>query len=322
MKVLLIRLGAYGDAVMTTPLLRELKKDGHHVTCHISKAGHEVLKHSPNVDKFIIEQSDKKTIQDFKEYWEELGKNYDKVINLSGSIENTLLKTKGDKGYDWDHITRHIACDINYYEQTLRWGGYEGADPTPELHFTSLEHSLAKQFRRKYKNHFVILWSLSGSAQHKTWPFAEYVAMAMLKYSDVLILTVGDAMCQLIEWRHKRTKNLCGHWPIRKSMIMTKYADCVVGTETGILNASGAYDTPKVVILSHSSRENLSKHWKNGVSIMPKDLECYPCHKLIYNRNECPLDPVLKVPMCTTQVHSRPVFYEIEKIYGEWRSKR
>lgn len=322
MKVLVIRLGAFGDAVMTTGLLRELKKDGHHITYHISREGHEVLKHSPNVDKFIIEQSNKKSMADFENYWNELGKGFDKVINLSGTLENRLLKTKADEGYTWDHIKRHIACNLNYYNQAMICGGYPDADPSPELHFTPLEHSLAKKFRKKYKDYFVILWSLSGSAQHKTWPFAEYAAKALLKHPDVLILTVGDHICQLLEWRHDRTKNYSGHWPIRKSMIMTKYADCVVGTETGILNASAAYETPKVVILSHSSVENLSKHWKNCTSITPMDLECYPCHKLIYSRDECPLDPVLGVPMCTTQVHSRQVFNAIEEVYQKWRERK
>lgn len=319
-KVLVIRLGAFGDAVMVTPLLRELHKDGYEITFHISKEGHTVLRNNPYIKKFIIEQSDRKTMEEFEYDWAQMSVGFDKVINLCGTIENRLLKTRRDVGYDWDHLKRHTACNINYYEQTMTCGGYPGADCRPELHFTSAEIQDAKRFRKKYKDYFLVLWSLSGSAQHKTYPFTDYVQEAILKHPDVMIVTVGDMVCQLLEWKHPRIKNFSGIWSIRKSMLMCKYADCVVGTETGVLNASSAFDTPKVVLLSHSSVENLTKHWTNCTSLTPMGLECYPCHKLIYDRSECTLDPVLQTPMCTTTIRSREVFSAIEEIYRRWKN--
>jgi hypothetical protein len=39
-------------------------------------------------------------------------------------------------------------------------------------------------------------------------------------------------------------------------------------------------DVPKVVFLSHSSAENLTKYWRNTVAIEPTGIKCHPCHRL------------------------------------------
>ena len=306
---------------MITPLLRALKKDGHHVTLNCNQRTFDVLKHNPNIDKFILNTKDMK-IPDLNEYWKELGKGFDESINLSGSIEERLLRKEGSESFYWPHHKRHNACNLNYVEITLRDGGHEGSDPKTELHFTPLEHQEAKKWKKKYKDYFTILWSLSGSSFHKTYPYAEYVAMALMKkYPDILIATVGDEICGLLEWRHERTKCYSGNWSIRKSFIMTKYVDCVVGTETGVLNAASAFDTPKVIMLSHSSEENLTKHWDNCTNL-GANVECRPCHRLIYTLEACPLEPGLRAPVCMSQLHSRAVFNAIEEVYIKWRNQK
>lgn len=321
MRVLVVRLGAFGDAVQITPLLRELKKAGNHVTLYGSQKSLDVIRNNPNVDKFILHDKNIKP-SDLSEHLAKVAQNYDKMINLSGAIEERLLKKEGTEAFNWDHIQRHIACDINYAEAILRDGGFDGADPQTELYFSAVENHNARNWRKKYKDYFVILWSLSGSSFHKTWPYSEYVGMSLYeKYKDILIVTVGDESCQLLEWRNDRTKNYSGIWPIRKSFIMTQYVDCVIGPETGVLNAASAFDTPKIVFLSHSSVENLTKHWKNTISLSAK-VDCQPCHRLIYTREACPLEPGLWTPVCMSQIHMSTVIREIEKLYFKWREKR
>lgn len=56
-KALVIRLGAYGDMLIITPLLRKLKKDNYEVIVLTSERGEEILRKNPNVDKFILQKS-------------------------------------------------------------------------------------------------------------------------------------------------------------------------------------------------------------------------------------------------------------------------
>jgi ADP-heptose:LPS heptosyltransferase len=185
-----------------------------------------------------------------------------------------------------------------------------------------LEHSQGRQLRKKHKGKFIILWVLAGSSFHKAYPYAEYVARHVLDNSDSVIYTVGDVVASLLEWKHPRTFNRSDQWSIRKTMLMTKYADLVIGPETGVMNAAGCFDTPKIIFLSHSSEENLTKYWENVHPIHPGLLKCHPCHKLIYTNDQCVVEPGIHAPLCTTRIPWKQVANEIMTIYGQWREKK
>lgn len=314
-KILVIRLGAFGDAIQITPLLRALKEDGYNVTVNTSMDGLQVLKWNPYINNFIVKKKDYDVNID--EYWAGISKGFDKVINLSGSIEETLLKPEDhpNREFYWPKEKRHAECNKNYYDYTLERGGYlHITGRNGELHFTRNEHREVKKEMRKHAGRFVVLWSLSGSSYHKAYPYAEYVATELLeRYRETVVITVGDTVCKLLEWDHPRTINKSGEWNIRKSMLMTKYVDLVVGTETGILNAAGCYDTPKILMLSHSSHENLSKYWKN-VHPLHADVPCQPCHQIHYTLESCPLSD-LYVPVCIDELQPKTVFNKVEEIY-------
>jgi hypothetical protein len=46
------------------------------------------------------------------------------------------------------------------------------------------------------------------------------------------------------------------------------------------LNALSLEPVRKIVTLSHSSVENLTRDWTNTVSLAPANTSCYPCHRL------------------------------------------
>ena len=84
-------------------------------------------------------------------------------------------------------------------------------------------------------------------------------------------------------------------------MVMTKYADLVVGPETGILNAAGCFPTPKITLLSHSRHENLCKYWENDYCLAPEGAFCHPCHVLHYTHAPSPN----KCTSCDGSVHEQ-----------------
>jgi len=167
----------------------------------------------------------------------------------------------------------------------------------------------------------VVLWVLSGSSWHKTYPFAEYVANAFTKrHKDVVILTVGGGLCEALEWQNSSTINYSGIWSMSASMAMTMYADMVVGTETGLMVAAGCHDVPKVIMLSHASEENLTKYWEN-VFPVHANVACYPCHQLHYTMESCPLDAALKFPVCMSKLKASIVLEAMEKAYTIKKAK-
>jgi ADP-heptose:LPS heptosyltransferase len=325
---LVLRWGAFGDHIQSTPVIRALKNDGYHVTVHTSERGLPVYKNNPHIDGIIEYKDDTVKQKDLESYWKELGSHYDKFVNLSGIVEGGLLKSEAikDSGVDWPKEQRHAECNKNYSEEMLRHAGYTDFDNlrmNGELFPTIEEASRIGGFiRNKFKNKFVILWSLAGSSYHKAYPWAEWVALKFLnRHEDAYIITVGDEVCQILEWEHPRTLSKSGVFDIRTSLLLTKYVNLVVGTETGVLNAAGCFDTPKIVLLSHSTHENLTKYWMNVVPLHA-NVPCYPCHILHYTRRSCPCDRITGAPACMVELDKMKVFDEIERIYQRWKRKQ
>ena len=322
-EALVIRYGAIGDALWATPVVRKLKQEGYYVVYNCTPYSAQVLKNNPNIDEFLLQEKDYIPNPDLGNYWETIGESFDKVINLSQSVERKLLKVQGSKEYKWSHRKRIKECDVNYQDATMAAAGYpECKGELPELFFGDMEESLARTMRKNNKDKFLIIWALSGSSFHKIYPWAAYVAGELNQnHDDIRIVTVGDYFCKLLEWHMNNTKNCSGYWTIRQSMIMTKYADLVIGPETGILNAASCFDTPKIIFLSHSSEENLTKYWKNCRVMKPKNCSCYPCHRLIYT-DSCPKGPKTgEATKCAESIEPVDVYHEIIKVYKQWKDK-
>jgi len=321
-RALVVRYGAIGDIVQSTPVFKKLKEEGYHVTLNCTGPAQEILRHNPNVDEFIVQIKDyvKNDGKQLERYWEEIGKGYDKFINLTGAAEDSLLVA--DKYiYKWAteirkvhpeldeasvlhnalNVARDKAKDTNYYDNHLAKAGYTDTGFNGELFFSEQEEIMAAGFRARHKDKFILLWSLAGSSYHKIYPYFHLVLTELTaKNPDILVVSVGDAECKLLE-RVSSTRYLprSGVWELRTSMLMTKWADLVVGPETGILNAAGCFPTPKITLLSHSKHENLCKYWENDFCLAPEGVFCHPCHTLHYTHAV----PPNKCPSCDGGIH-------------------
>ena len=68
-------------------------------------------------------------------------------------------------------------------------------------------------------------------------------------------------------------------FPLRLSLALALLADAVVDTESVFANAVAMEDMPKVVMLSHSSHENLTRDWINTAAL-ESPVACHPCHRI------------------------------------------
>ena len=300
-----------------------LKADGYHVTAHLSQRGIDVFKHNPHIDKIIEYEHDSVSWDKIDEYWSDLSKGYDKFINLSGSLEEGLTIPDFDVDrITWSKEKRTKEFNVNYYDRTLETAGYGHIKgKNGELYFSKLEHQLARQYRKKYKDKFLILWSLSGSSTHKTYPYAHFVAIKFLKeHPDAMTLTVGEDICKILEWQHPRAKCYSGVWNIRRSLIMTQYADVVIGPDTGVMHGVGCFPTPKILLLSSTTEENISKYWEN-CTVLSANVSCQPCFILHFRAGSCVLDEQIGSPICMSKLKAMDVYDSLEKVYQEWKQK-
>jgi ADP-heptose:LPS heptosyltransferase len=203
--------------------------------------------------------------------------------------------------------------------------------PEGEFHARDSETEWARTFRTQaseasgIEKPFFVMWVLAGSSPHKFTPHQDTVVKMILgSLPEAVVVMVGNDAGRILEagWElEKRVICTSGKMPIRETLALAKMMDVVVGPETGVLNSVCYLNVPKVVMLSHSSDENLTKHWVN-VHVIPGQAECYPCHRLHFTSEYCPQDPDTHAAICQQGVDPRIIYAPIEQEYMAWERSR
>lgn len=284
-----VRYGGIGDMIQTSSIFPLLKAEGYHLTVYTTPAGKNILREDPHIDAWHIQDTDQVPNNQLCDFWDHHKKRFDKWVNLSGSIEHTLLSQPGSPTANLPTAVRHSLQDRNYLEFT-----HDIAQVPHVFHqkvyFTPQEITWAQKERRALSDRPLVFFSLSGSSVHKVYPHMDEVISRIVRTLGMDVVLMGDDPCRILEqgWQDsKRVHCRSGRYTVRESLALAGQCDLIIGPETGMLNAYGLDAVPKVLFLSHSSHENLSKHWVNTIALAPKDVDCYPCHRLHYSFATC-----------------------------------
>ncbi len=281
-KVAVIRYGAFGDCLQTASVLPGLKRAGYHVTFFCTPRGVDVIRHDPHIDNIVIQDEEQVPNHELSDYFQHLAKKFDKVVNMCETVEGVVLPMSKRAHFHWPKEARHTVCNVNYVELQHKIAGVPYTQPEVRFYPTEQEKAWALAEKAKCKGP-VIAWALTGSAMHKIWPYVDAVIAAILKdhpQATIALLGANGEEALQGEWEEGPVWRRVGIWSIRESMSFAQVADVVVGPETGILNGMAMEPNRKVVILSHSTNENLTRDWVNTKAVEPVGVECYPCHRL------------------------------------------
>lgn len=293
----IVRYGAFGDLLQASSVFAGLKAQGYHLTLYTSPPGDEVVRHDPNIDAFYMQDKDQVPNHELGSYWDWHRKKYDKWVNLSESVEGSFLALPGRSLHYWPPKTRHAVMDHNYLDIQHSIAGVDNEPRHMRFFPTQEETAWAKKQRAKM-GEFLIAWPLAGSSVHKTWLYLDNVVASLMLDFPVDVVFLGGEAAKLLEqgWeKEKRVHRRCGQWSIRQSIAFMAHVNMAIGPETGLMNAAAYLDYPKVVFLSHSSENNLTRDWPNTHSLYSHhtvcpgrgDNEAPACHQLHYNWNHC-----------------------------------
>lgn len=304
----IVRFGAIGDMLQISSIFPWLKDQGYHITVYCQAGnGYESIRADPHVDRFIVQGKDDVPNWELSEFFSYTRKKYDLWINLCESVECTLLPAPTNVAHSWPNHLRAKYLDRNY----LSWIHELTEVPTPyrQKFYATLDEKAWARKKAQQWGKRNILWSLAGSAVHKTWPHLDaIIARIMLDLPDTHVVLVGDDLCKILEtgWeKEPRVHCKSGEWTIRESMAFSEVADLIIGSETGLLNAAGMLDVPKIVTLSHSSEEMLTKHWKNTIALRQTEgMGCpkQPCRQLHYTWDHCMKDEATGTAACQASI--------------------
>jgi len=332
---LVVRLGAIGDNLIASSVLPLLARD-YNVEVMAQEPQHVVFENNPHIAKLTVRKPGDLPgdVNQWQAFFVHRGREYAKWINLSHSCEAQLALFPGQTQFYWPASWRRKRCGISYLEyihDIAEVGGpYEpGFFPTDE------EKTHAAQTLDKVRGaggyRHVVGIALSGSRLDKLWPYMPMLVAKLVRDLRVAVVMFGSEKETPIA---KRVQDFVAEyngshdgmhaaispdpekpsWPIRRSLATLQACDLVIGPDTGLMWAVAAEAMPKIMLLSHASAENITKHWRNTVTLHadPEKVSCWPCHQLHDYIDTCRKAENAEAAACIADIRDETVFLAVK----------
>jgi heptosyltransferase-2 len=311
MKFLIVRFSSIGDIVLTTPVIRCLKKQvpGAEVHFLVREAFLPVVQHNPYIDKIHV------LAHSWELMMEELRlEEYDVIIDLHHNIKTLRLKRGlGVKSFSVNklNIRKYIltAFKINLlpglhivdrYLATARSFGVrndgEGLD-----YFIAPQEETRKQDIPGSHYAGYIACVIGAAHGTKRWPVSKWKAFCE-KMDHPVILLGGkedvDRGREIASVDPVKVYNACGKFSLNESADLVRKAKLVISNDTGLMHIAAAFKRPVISLWGNTvpsfgmtpyygdhSRWSLQKRAFDIVQV--RGLWCRPCSKIGYEK--CPL---------------------------------
>ncbi len=308
--VAVVRPGAYGDALWASSILPHLKAQGYHVTVYTELHGAEVLKHDPHIDRLVVHDPKQ---EHTGAYYAQESEKFDRWINLAHSVEGALLPEPSHNPFHWPAAARRARFNVNYLEHVHQVADVP-YEPRMAFYPDADEEAFVDQALRGLRE-VVVAIAASGSTWPKWWPYLPQL-LEQISNEGWSAVVLGDVRAPLPDLPGVFVPGMS--WTIRQAMTFMHFAHACIGQETGLMNAVAFTPVPKIVLLSHSSNENLTRDWENCTP-MAGAPACYPCHQLHFDRATCTVDAATGAAACQAGISVEAVMAELRTrlaLYG------
>lgn len=331
------RLGGIGDNLIAASVLRPLKRMGYMTEVVTSESAHLVYHNNPFIDKLTV-KADGELPQgaDWQKWFVARAKEYDIFAHLSHTCEVRHSLQVGSTQFWQRPEYRRKLCAGSFLETAHDAAGMP-YDFGPLYFPTDEEAMLAQRVKdEKIKGDF-ICWVLSGSRIDKTYPYAPFAIGRIIKELGIPVVMVGggskqreqaEAIKKDVGWQNSAndmlfilapTENMPvgERWSIRPSLNVVMLADLVVSPDTGIAWAVAMEKMPKVVMVSHASVENVTKHWVNTTTLHadPERVPCWPCHRLHDDASTCVPAADKESAACMADISVESIFQSVKSAW-------
>lgn len=300
--ILFIKLGAIGDVLMTTPLIRAIKKryPNAQITYYCGKSYSKVLSGNTNINRLVPFDQDiffKKQIKSIIKLKNKIKKEkYDIAFVLdkhwSLSLFAFLCKIPFRIGFDRNgegfannmNISyKKVRHEIDYYLDLAKLIGIKSSTKKIDLTLDKKETNYAKDIFKKNKIKKSICL-IPGGANNpgvgddpiRRWPeakFAELIQKAESKYSIILLGGPGDVaigkkiLSALNNDSKKHIINLIGKTSIKESAAIMKNSNHIVCNDSGPMHIASAVNNKIISLFGPSSPKRKAPLNKGAVAI-------------------------------------------------------
>ena len=303
-KYLVIRFSSIGDIVLTSPVVRMLKKQVPDAEVHfLTKKNFEaVVKNNPNIDKvWTTDGSLNDVLPALKK------EQFDEIIDLHANLRTWRIKSKlkvKSTSFNKLNFEKWLLVNlkinrlpaihiVNRYLKTVEHLGVqndgEGLDFFVDGTIKSNQEILPSSFNNGY-------WTAVIGANHATkrFPVAKWIEAIKAINSPVVIVgdkndfavgqEIADA-CGAIVF------NACGQFSLLQSAAVVSQAKLVITNDTGMMHIASAYNRNIISIWGNTvtafgMTPYMPSNYANSFIAEAKEVGCRPCSKIGFEK--CP----------------------------------
>ncbi|THU40746.1 glycosyltransferase family 9 protein [Niastella caeni] len=312
MKILIIRFSSIGDIVLTTPVIRCLKKQLPEAEIHyLTKASFRaVLEANPYIDKLHYLQDDLDAVIASLQQ-----ENFDYVIDLHHNLRTMRVKKAlGKKAFSFNklNIQKFVFTTIKLnflpdvhivdrYLETVQSLGVKNDGRGLDYFIPETD---------KVKESDIPAGHLAGyigvviGAAHNTKKLPVHKLKELCNAIEHPIILLGgkedrDQGEQIAGIDRHKIYNSCGKFNINESADLVRRAKLIITHDTGLMHIASAFKRPVISIWGNTVPEfGMYPYYGKLSPQLPKDklpydimevrpLYCRPCSKIGYNK--CPL---------------------------------
>jgi ADP-heptose:LPS heptosyltransferase len=310
LKILIIRFSSIGDIVLTSPVLRCVKKKYPDAEIHyLTKAQyHPLLMANPHISKFHLLEKD-----NMDELIKEMqAEKYDVIIDLHKNLRTMRVRQSvpAKDVYSFNKLNlakwmkvnlkvdmlpeKHI---VDRYFEGLAGFGVENDGQGLDYYIWEKEVYDFASSLANTKN--FIAFAIGATQNTKKLPDEKIIELCSKINKKIFVLggkkeeATGEKLNELYP---AQIVNLCGKLNVNESAFVIKHAHKVITHDTGMMHIAAAFKKPIISIWGNTIPEfgmypyygERNKAIVNTQSMMfeVKDLSCRPCSKLGFEK--CP----------------------------------
>ena len=296
LKILVVRFSSIGDIVLTTPVVRMLKKQLNAQVHFLTKSAYvSLLKNNPYIDSvYQIDASINEVIGDLQK------ENYDYVIDLHNNLRTQILKFRlgmPAKSFNKLNMEKFMLTNfkldmmpkihiVDRYLETVKHLGVKNDNQGLDFFLSANDKMDISIFPKNY-----IVFVIGG--QHATKILPNEKIISIIKKVNKPVLLIGgpeDAYRgEEIAKACNKVVNTCGKYSILHSASLVQQATMVITHDTGMMHIAAAFNKKIYSVWGNTVPEfGMYPYLESEQSkrIEVKGLNCRPCSKIGYDK--CP----------------------------------
>ncbi len=300
-KVLIIRLSSLGDILLTTPLVRVLKKKFKDVRIDfvVKTQYQDVLQLNPYISKLFLYEKEKNRISELIARLKE--NEYDAVIDLQNNFRSAeIRRAVHTKTFIFNKRTAGKFLLVNFKINLLTNAPpipvrYAEAVPGIQLDEQGLDLFTEKEPSANLEDKHNLIGFAPGSRHFtKMWPRDHYEKLGnLLTREGFTIVLFGGKddknVCAEISENIRGSIDLCNNNDLLQTAADMKKCAAVVCNDSGMMHTACAVKVPVLAFFGSTVKEFGFIPYKNRNLILENNsLTCRPCSHI--GRERCPKD--------------------------------